>query len=101
MFEFIFDIPYSLKDTCNKVRKVTFFVLSNLVLRDMILPHGHLSEMAICLVDEDPEIKQLSNKFFLELSGKVDNMYNELPDIFSHLCDLGELEEKDLRYIMK
>lgn len=67
----------------------------------MILVHGHISEMARCLVDEDVTLNSMSKNFFNLLSRKANNLYSVLPDIFSHLCDLEELDENDLRNIMK
>lgn len=76
-------------------------MLSNLILRDMILVHGHISEMARSIVDQDEDLKGMSRNFFTLLSNKANNLYSVLPDIFSHLCDLEELQEADLRTIMK
>lgn len=90
-----------MKDSDDKVRIAAFKVLSNLILRDMILAHGHVAEMAWCLVDKNETLKSMSKHFFNLLANKSNNLYNVLPDIFSHLCDSEEMDEKDLRHIMK
>ncbi|KAL3271523.1 hypothetical protein HHI36_022001 [Cryptolaemus montrouzieri] len=89
----------SLQDPSDKIRKATFFTLSNLILRDMIRMFGYISAMAKCILDKDEELNTMSRNFFVQLSHKENNLYNTLPDIFSHLVE--ELETDDLRTIMK
>lgn len=84
-----------------EVRKVSFFVLSNLILREMVRAHSDISKLACCLVDESEEIKQLAKSFFLQLSYKDNNLYNVLPEIFTHLMSVDEIDDEQLRYIMK
>lgn len=67
----------------------------------MILVHGHISEMALCIVDKDEKLNSMSRQFFTLLANKAHNLYSVLPDIFSHLSDLEELQDTDLRCIMK
>lgn len=67
----------------------------------MILVHGHISEMACCIVDPDENLNSMSKNFFTQLARKANNLYSVLPDIFSHLSDMEELKEDDLRCIMK
>ncbi|KAJ8939307.1 hypothetical protein NQ314_011165 [Rhamnusium bicolor] len=90
-----------LKDPLDSIRKATFFTLSNLILRDMIRAHSHISEMVCCLVDEDKELNGMCKTFFVNLSHKENNLYNVLPDIFSHLMDVDTMSEEDIRGIMK
>ncbi|KAF5285103.1 hypothetical protein FQA39_LY16792 [Lamprigera yunnana] len=90
-----------LLDSCFDVRKSTFYVLANLILRDMIRVQGHISEMARCIVDEHQELRAMSKNFFTQLSHKANNLYNVLPDIFSHLSDCPLLGEENLKLIMK
>lgn len=92
---------FRLKDPKDSIRKATFFTLSNLILRDMIRAHSHISEMVGCLVDEDPELRGMCRNFFVILSHKENNLYNVLPDIFSHLMELQLISEEDIRRIMK
>ncbi|KAB0791130.1 hypothetical protein PPYR_02930 [Photinus pyralis] len=90
-----------LSDPCVDVRVSTFFILANLILRDMLRVQGHISEMARCIVDEEEQLRDMSKTFFIQLSHKANNLYNILPDIFSHLCDNENLDEANLKHIMK
>lgn len=90
-----------MKDSNQEVRTAAFYMLSNLILRDMILVYGHIAEMAKSIVDEDEKLNSMSKHFFSLLSRKANNLYSVLPDIFSHLCDVEKMDEKDLRTIMK
>ncbi|RZC35597.1 condensin complex subunit 1, partial [Asbolus verrucosus] len=90
-----------LKDPRVEVRKTAFFALSNLILRDMIRAHSHISEMAACLIDEKQEMRNMCKTFFGRLAQKENNLANVIPDIFSHLVKLEEVSEENLRFIMK
>ncbi|XP_044764011.1 condensin complex subunit 1 [Coccinella septempunctata] len=92
-------IYQSLVDPLSDIRKATFFTLSNLILRDMIRIQGHISTMAKCIIDQDVDLNKMSRTFFVQLSHKENNLYNILPDIFSHLVETTETE--DLRVIMR
>ncbi|KAJ8973310.1 hypothetical protein NQ317_019181 [Molorchus minor] len=89
------------RDPSNAIRKATFFTLANLILRDMIRAHSHISEMVCCMVDEDKELRDMCRTFFVNLSHKENNLYNVLPDIFSHLMDSGSISDNDGHAIMK
>ncbi|KAF9029542.1 hypothetical protein BDZ89DRAFT_1065324 [Hymenopellis radicata] len=67
------------------VKKNTLMVLTHLILNGMIKVKGQLGEMAKCLVDENERIKGLAELFFKELSTKENAIYNNLPDVISHL----------------
>ncbi|BGP48178.1 condensin complex non-SMC subunit Cnd1 [Rhodotorula kratochvilovae] len=67
------------------VKKNTLMVLTHLILNGQIKPKGQLGEMAKCLSDEDKRIKDLAHLFFEELSTKDKAIYNNLPDVISHL----------------
>ena len=67
------------------VKKNTLMVLTHLILNGMIKVKGQLGEMAKCLSDEDKRIKDLAHLFFEELATKDKAIYNNLPDIISHL----------------
>lgn len=67
------------------VKKNTLMVLTHLILNGMIKVKGQLGEMAKCLGDEDKRISDLAHLFFTELSTKDKQIYNNLPDIISHL----------------
>ncbi|GAB1602175.1 hypothetical protein Ahia01_000496400 [Argonauta hians] len=91
-----------LRDPSPAVRKNTVCVLSHLILNDMVKVKGQLSEMAICTIDEDPKISELSKAFFVELSGKPNAVYNIIADIISRLSDpeLG-VDETSFQTILK
>lgn len=45
-----------LRDESCKVRRNTLLVLSHLVTNEMVKVKGQISEVALCIVDEDEEI---------------------------------------------
>nr|XP_008191925.1 PREDICTED: condensin complex subunit 1 isoform X2 [Tribolium castaneum] len=91
-----------LKDSVAEVRKNAFFSLSNLILRDMIRASSRISEMAVCLIDPDPEVSQLCRSFFTKIAQKDNNnIVSLIPDIFSYLVKQEEITEADLRYVIK
>lgn len=67
----------------------------------MILAHGHMSEMALCITDPEENIQKMANYFFTEMSKKSNSLYCALPDVMSHLCELKEIDEEKFREIMK
>lgn len=60
-----------LRDECMLVRKNTMMVLTHLILNDMIKVRGQISIMAVCLQDEENDIREMAQMFFHELSLKV------------------------------
>ncbi|KAG9085131.1 Condensin complex subunit [Ceratobasidium sp. UAMH 11750] len=78
-----------LTDNNLTVKKNTLMVLTHLILNGMIKVKGQLGEMAKCLEDEDPRGADLAKLFFQELSLKDNAIYNNLPDVISHLS-VGE-----------
>ncbi|KAG9093663.1 Condensin complex subunit [Ceratobasidium sp. 370] len=78
-----------LTDNNLTVKKNTLMVLTHLILNGMIKVKGQLGEMAKCLEDEDPRVADLAKLFFQELSLKDNAIYNNLPDVISHLS-VGE-----------
>lgn len=74
-----------LHDKDPTVKKNTLMVLTHLILNGMIKVKGQLGEMAKCLEDDDKRISDLAHLFFTELSTKDKAIYNNLPDIISHL----------------
>ncbi|KAN0063421.1 condensin complex non-SMC subunit Cnd1 [Thecaphora frezii] len=74
-----------LNDVDLSVKKHTLMVLTHLILNGMIKVKGQLGEMAKCLEDEEPRVSDLAKLFFSELSTKENAVYNNLPDIISHL----------------
>ena len=87
-----------LKDDNFSVKKNTLMVLTFLILNGMIKVKGQLGEMAKCLEDPEPKIRDLSKAFFKELSSKDNAIYNNLPDIISNL---STVEEDDYKKIVK
>ncbi|KAG8878535.1 Condensin complex subunit [Tulasnella sp. 332] len=78
-----------LSDKDMNVKKNTLMVLTHLILNGMIKVKGQLGEMAKCLEDQDQRISDLAKLFFTELSTKDNAIYNNLPDVISHLS-VGE-----------
>lgn len=78
-----------LSDSNLIVKKNTLMVLTHLILNGMIKVKGQLGEMAKCVEDEDKRIEDLAKLFFKELSTKDNAIYNNLPDVISHLS-VGE-----------
>ncbi|SOV04085.1 related to YCS4 - subunit of condensin protein complex [Ustilago sp. UG-2017a] len=74
-----------LGDSDLSVKKHTLMVLTHLILNGMIKVKGQLGEMAKCLEDPEPRVSDLAKLFFSELATKENAVYNNLPDIISHL----------------
>ena len=91
-----------LRDLDLTVKKNTLMVLTHLILNGMIKVKGQLGEMAKCLEDEDKRISNLAHLFFTELSTKDKAIYNNLPDIISHLSGgVDALDEEAFGRTMK
>eukprot|EP00794_Sanderia_malayensis_P003745 gene3745-4267_t len=95
-----------LKDDSNQVRQTTVTVLTHLVLNDMVKVKGQISEMALCLEDDDKRIADLTRLFFTEFSQKGNSLYNVLPDIISRLsgseCNIDESNfKKIMEYLLQ
>jgi condensin complex subunit 1 len=89
-----------LRDSSTKVRRHTLMVLTHLILNDMVKVKGQVCEIALCLRDEDPRIRDMSRLLFHELSKRSNNpVYNLLPDIISKLSLLS-IRKEDFRSIM-
>ncbi|KAF9276148.1 Condensin complex subunit [Mortierella alpina] len=89
-----------LSDSDAAVKKNTLMVLTHLILNGMVKVKGQLGEMAICLVDEDARISDLARLFFTELSSKDNAVYNNMPDIISHMSN-AKIDEESYRKIMR
>ncbi|XP_006862724.1 PREDICTED: condensin complex subunit 1 [Chrysochloris asiatica] len=91
-----------LRDPAQQVRKTAGMVMTHLILKDMVKVKGQVSEMAVLLIDPEPQIAALAKNFFNELSHKGNAVYNLLPDIISRLSDPeGGVEEEPFHTIMK
>jgi condensin complex subunit 1 len=89
-----------LRDGSTTVRRHTLMVLTHLILNDMVKVKGQVCEIAMCLQDEDPRIRDMSRLLFHELSKRSNNpVYNLLPDIISQLSQLS-LPKDEFRRIM-
>lgn len=53
------------------MRQTAVIVLTQLVLKDVLKVKGHISEVALLLIDPEPHIANLALNFFNELSSKV------------------------------
>lgn len=68
----------------------------------MLRVRGQISELAVCIVDKDEEIRKDARHFFKALSQKGNALYNVMPDILSHLTDPElNLNEADFHEILK
>ncbi|XP_067144493.1 condensin complex subunit 1-like isoform X2 [Centruroides vittatus] len=76
-----------LHDSSTDVKKKALIILSHLILHDIIKVKQQISDVALCLVDKEDCIVQLTKVFFQELSKKGNAIYNILSDIISHLSD--------------
>ncbi|TIB99587.1 hypothetical protein E3Q18_01468 [Wallemia mellicola] len=84
------------------VKKNTFMVLTHLILNGMVKVKGQLGEMAKCLDDTESRISDLAKLFFTELSTKDNAVYNNLPDIISHLSvGVHAVDEETFKSTMK
>lgn len=84
------------------VRRAALKILSRLVLCDILKAKDQISTMANLIVDNDEQIASYSRHFFLELSKKLNAIYNVLPDIISRLSDRKTgISETDFRIVMK
>lgn len=69
------------------MRKTCVRILSNLIMREMIRVKGQVSELALCIIDEDEQIRRDTKEFFSQLAQKGNALYNIVPDILSRLAD--------------
>lgn len=84
------------------VRLTAVKMLAHLILQEMIRVRGQLSDMAVCIVDPDPQIQIVTKTFFKEIANKSNILYNVLPDILSRLSSSdSQVEEEKYRIIMK
>jgi condensin complex subunit 1 len=75
-------------------------VLTHLILNDMVKVKGNVCEIALCLQDQEPRIRDMARLLFHELSKRTNSpIYNLLPDIVSQLSQLN-LKQDVFREIM-
>ncbi|XP_076247462.1 CAP-D2 condensin subunit [Calliopsis andreniformis] len=91
-----------LRDQNIHVRTTCVRVLSSLIMRDMVRVRGQISELALCIIDDDTQISQDAKQFFKALSQKGNALYNVMPDILSRLTDPDlDLKESQFQDILK
>lgn len=92
----------TLHDANRELRLTSVRILAHLISHEMILVKGQISDLALCLVDKDDEIRRTTEVFFKEIANKSNILYNVLPDIISRLSDPKlKLEEGKYQTIMK
>lgn len=85
-----------------QVRRTALKILSRLVLCDILKAKDQISAMANLIVDDDEQISSYSRHFFLELSKKLNAIYNVLPDIISRLSDPKTgINEENFHIVMR
>ncbi|XP_066603695.1 condensin complex subunit 1 [Prorops nasuta] len=91
-----------LRDNNDHVRTTCVRMLSNLIMREMIRVKGQVSELALCIVDNNQQIAQDTKQLFKDLARKGNALYNVMPDILSRLVDPSlELSEENFQKILK
>lgn len=92
----------TLHEENDELRLTAVKMLSHLILHEMIRVKGQISDLALCIVDPNDEIKGITQQFFKEIAHKSNILYNVLPDIISRLSSVNmQLEEEKYRIIMK
>lgn len=91
-----------LGDKSSQVRQDTILVLKHLITNEMVKVRGQISDLALCIVDPEPQISCMASSLFEELSKKGNTLYNVMPDIISRLSNpSAEVEEEKFQTIMK
>ena len=76
-------------------------MLTHVILADMVKVRGQVSELALCLIDEEPRIQSLTKLFFTEFAKKSTSpVYNLLPDIVSSLSSNPDLSSEGFREVL-
>ncbi|XP_039955400.1 condensin complex subunit 1 [Bactrocera tryoni] len=92
----------TLHESNTELRLTAVKMLSHLILHEMIRVKGQIADLAMCIVDADAEIKNITQQFFKEIANKSNILYNVLPDIISKLSDTSlNIEEEKYRTIMR
>ncbi|XP_017131414.1 condensin complex subunit 1 [Drosophila elegans] len=90
-----------LHESNTELRLTAVKMLSHLILNEMIRVKGQIADMALCIVDGNEEIRNITKQFFKEIANKSNILYNVLPDIISRLGDINlNLDEDKYRVIM-
>lgn len=92
----------TLHENNDEIRLTAVKVLSHLIQHEMIRVKGQISDLAMCIVDKNEDIRNITQEFFKEISQKSNILYNVLPDIISRLSDSTlNLEEEQYHVIMR
>lgn len=92
----------TLHEKNDEIRLTAVKVLSHLIQHEMIRVKGQISDLAMCIVDKNEDIRNITQEFFKEISQKSNILYNVLPDIISRLSDTTmNLEEEQYHVIMR
>lgn len=94
LYNRLMDEDLSVKNTC--LMTITFLILAG-----QVKVKGHLGKMALCLVDSDLKIVQMSKIFFNELSSKDNAVYNGFLDIFNFLSSYDDISNEKFQFIVK
>lgn len=92
----------TLHEKNDEIRLTAVKVLSHLIQHEMIRVKGQISDLAMCIVDQNQDIRNITQEFFKEISQKSNILYNVLPDIISRLSDSTvDLQEEQYHVIMR
>ncbi|KAH8344762.1 hypothetical protein KR067_006811 [Drosophila pandora] len=90
-----------LHESDTELRLTAIKMLSHLILNEMIRVKGQIADVALCIVDENEEIRDITKQSFKEIANKPNILYNVLPDIISRLSDVNlGLEEDRYQQVM-
>lgn len=96
------NIYMTLHEPNDKIRLTAVKMLSHMIMHEMIRVKGQISDLALCIVDTNEEIRNATQEFFKEISQKSNILYNVLPDIISRLSSIEmNLEEDKYHVIMR
>jgi condensin complex subunit 1 len=91
-----------LEDAEASVRRTALYVLTHLALTGMVkVNKGKLGQVAKLLTDPDALLERQARVFFHELALKDNTVYNNLPDIISHLGQDRQIDEQKFSLIMR
>lgn len=92
----------TLHEKNDEIRLTAVKVLSHLIQHEMIRVKGQISDLAMCIVDANEDIRNITQEFFKEIAQKSNILYNVLPDIISRLSGSSvNLKEEQYHVIMK
>ncbi|GLV35189.1 CAP-D2 condensin subunit [Carabus blaptoides fortunei] len=91
----------TVKDENETVRITAVTIISKLIMEDMLRVKGTIADVALCIVDECPEIVRMTEDFFRALTQKNNVIYNVFPDIVSRLSnDMNQINEDVFRKVL-